>query len=54
LARQLGVSLAGTIGILAILVKQGQLPLVEGDRLLQEMIAAGYRSPLSTLEDLLS
>ncbi len=53
LARQLGISLAGTIGILAILVKQGQLPLVEGDRLLQYMIAAGYRSPLTTLEDLL-
>ncbi|MCL7454413.1 MAG: DUF3368 domain-containing protein [Anaerolineae bacterium] len=53
LARQLGISLAGTIGILGILVKQGELPLVEGDRLLQEMIAAGYRSPLTTLEALL-
>lgn len=53
LARQLGISLAGTIGILAILVKQGELTLVEGDRLLQDMIAAGYRSPLTTLEDLL-
>jgi predicted nucleic acid-binding protein len=53
LARQLGISLAGTIGILAILTKQGKLPLVEGDRLLQEMIAVGYRSPLTTLEDLL-
>jgi predicted nucleic acid-binding protein len=53
LARQLGISLAGTIGILAILVKQGELPLVEGDRLLQDMIGAGYRSLLTTLEDLL-
>jgi predicted nucleic acid-binding protein len=53
LARQLGISLAGTIGILAISVKQGELPLVEGDRLLQDMIGAGYRSLLTTLEDLL-
>ena len=54
LARQLGISLTGTIGILAILVKQDQLPLVEGDRFLHEMIASGYRSPLATLGDILS
>ena len=53
LARQLGISLTGTIGILAILVKQDQLPLVEGDRLLHEMVASGYRSPLATLSDIL-
>jgi predicted nucleic acid-binding protein len=54
LARQLGISLTGTVGILAILVKQGDLTLLEGDRLLQEMIAAGYRAPLATLLDMLS
>jgi predicted nucleic acid-binding protein len=54
LARQLGVSLTGTIGILAILVKQGQVDLAEGDRLLNEMVAAGYRSPLLTLNDVLA
>ena len=54
LARQLGIPLTGTIGILAILVKQGSIPLVEGDRFLHEMVAAGYRSPLATLEDVLS
>jgi predicted nucleic acid-binding protein len=54
LARQLGISLTGTIGILAILVKQDRLPLVEGDRFLHEMIASGYRSPLATLGDILS
>jgi predicted nucleic acid-binding protein len=53
LARQLGISLTGTIGILAIMVKQGQIPLVEGDRFLQEMVTAGYRSPLATLGDVL-
>jgi predicted nucleic acid-binding protein len=51
LARQLGISLTGTIGILAILVKQGQIGLDEGDRFLQEMVAAGYRSPLMTLKE---
>ena len=54
LARQLGIWLTGTIGILAILVKQSQIPLAEGDRLLHEMVAAGYRSPLETLGDILS
>jgi predicted nucleic acid-binding protein len=52
-ARQLGISLTGTIGILAILVKQGELTLVEGDHLLQEMVAAGYRAPLATLQVML-
>jgi predicted nucleic acid-binding protein len=52
LARQLGISLTGTIGILAILVKQGQIAIEEGDRFLQEMIAAGYRSPLATLQEM--
>jgi len=50
LARQLGISLTGTIGILAILVKQGQITLEEGDRFLHAMVAAGYRSPLVTLK----
>lgn len=54
LARQMGISLTGTVGILAILVKQGELTLVEGDHLLQEMVAAGYRAPLATLQDMLS
>ena len=54
LALQLGISVTGTIGILAMLVKQGQISLVEGDRLLQDMAAAGYRSPLLTLADVLS
>ena len=54
LARQLGLSLTGSIGILGILVKKGALSLVEGDRLLQEMVAAGYHSPAVTLEEILS
>jgi predicted nucleic acid-binding protein len=54
LARQLGISLTGSIGILTLLVKQSELPLAEGDHLLREMVAAGYRAPLMTLADILS
>jgi len=54
LAQQLGISLTGTIGILGILVKNGELSLIEGNRLLLEMVAAGYRSPVTTLEEVLS
>jgi predicted nucleic acid-binding protein len=54
LARQLNISLTGTVGILAMLVKQDEITLVEGDRFLRDMIAAGYRSPVTTLRDILS
>jgi predicted nucleic acid-binding protein len=54
LARQLGISLTGTIGILGMLVRKDEISLIEGDRLLREMVAAGYHSPVSTLEDVLS
>jgi predicted nucleic acid-binding protein len=52
LARELGISLTGTIGILAILVKQSEISLDEGDCLLQKMVTAGYRSPSVTLKDI--
>jgi predicted nucleic acid-binding protein len=54
LARQLGIPLTGTIGILAILVRQDQISLAEGDRLLHQMVVVGYRSPVTTLQDVLS
>jgi predicted nucleic acid-binding protein len=54
LARQLNISLTGSVGILAALVKQGQIPLVEGEGLLHQMIAAGFRSPLTALGEILS
>lgn len=53
-ARRLDVPLTGTVGILAALVKRGKLSLEDGNRLLQELIAAGYRSPMTTLNGLLS
>lgn len=52
-ARRHGVSLTGTLGLLALIIRQNHLSLAEGNRLLAEMIALGYRSPLSRLDELL-
>ena len=49
---KLGISHTGTIGILAVLVKNGHVTLAEGNRLLRQMIDAGYRSPLAVLDEL--
>ena len=52
-ARQLGIPITGTLGILAILAKRGSVPLTEADGLLQQMVAAGFRAPLTSLRTLL-
>lgn len=48
-AAQLGVQVAGTISTLVLAVQSGQISHGEADQLLAEMIARGYRSPLSRL-----
>lgn len=48
-ARRLGVPLAGTIGALISLVDDGYLTEHVANQILQQMIAAGYRSPLKSL-----
>ncbi len=53
LAASQSVRVSGTLGILLKLVKMGELELTEADRLLGEMMAKGYRSPVSTLSRLL-
>lgn len=53
LARQMSIPLTGTIGILAVLVKQQKVALREGNRLLRLMITAGYRTPVETLEEII-
>ncbi|RME80973.1 MAG: DUF3368 domain-containing protein [Caldilineae bacterium] len=53
LASSRDVKVSGTLGILLKLVKMGELDLDEADRLLQGMMAKGYRSPVSTLFRLL-
>ena len=52
-SRKLGISHTGTIGILAMLAKKEHITLTEGNRFLGELIAAGYRSPLAKLDELL-
>lgn len=53
-ADRLGVRLSGTIGILVRLVREGFLTLSEGNQLLGQLLAAGYRSPVTALDDLLA
>ncbi len=48
-ARVMNVVISGTLGILLSLVKQSQLPLVEADIILQQMIEKGYYSPVASL-----
>ncbi len=52
-SQRLKVPLSGTLGILLSLVKQGHLPLSEADTILQQMLQAGYRSPIASLADIL-
>lgn len=53
IARQMGIPISGTFGLLVRLVDQGVLSLTDADALLNQMIAAGYRSPLTSLATLL-
>ncbi|HBY96524.1 MAG TPA: DUF3368 domain-containing protein [Chloroflexi bacterium] len=46
LARHLGISVPGTLGVLQTLVQAGHLSLDEADHLLAGMISHGYRSPV--------
>ena len=52
-AQQHGVAITGTIGILVLHVRQGNLTSAEANALLTNMIAQGYRSPVTHVDDLL-
>jgi predicted nucleic acid-binding protein len=52
-AQQHGVIVTGTIGVLVLNVRLGQLMLAEGNAILSRMIAQGYHSPVTVLDDLL-
>ncbi len=52
IAAQMQVPVSGTLGLLVRLVDQEHLTLSEADELLQRMIAAGYRSPVTSLAEL--
>jgi predicted nucleic acid-binding protein len=51
-ARRLGVSVTGTLGILALDVRCELLTLAQANALLADMVAAGYRSPMERLDTL--
>lgn len=53
LARQMRISVGGTLGVLTRLIEIAQLPIAEANHLLDQMIKHGYRSPVEKLEDLL-
>lgn len=53
IARKMGIPTTGTVGVLALSVKQGLMSLDEGNRLLKQMIEQNYRSPVEELDDLL-
>ena len=48
-AFQHGVAITGSLGVLIACVQRGLLLYSEGNRILAEMIAAGYHSPVSRL-----
>lgn len=52
-AQRRNVPITGTVGILVLNVRRGNLTLSEGNMLLSDMIAQGYRSPVSALDALI-
>ncbi|MCI0475289.1 MAG: hypothetical protein L0Y55_03515 [Anaerolineales bacterium] len=52
-AQRLGIPITGTVGVLAILVKDDKLTLAEADELLAHMIAAGFLSPVTSVKDVI-
>jgi predicted nucleic acid-binding protein len=51
-ARQQGIPHTGTLGILARGVQKKVISLVEGNQLLQIMIASGYYAPIKNLDEI--
>ncbi len=52
-AREHGIEVTGTVGILLAGVRRGYLSLEQANALLTAMIAAGYHSPMESLDALL-
>ena len=49
IAAKMRVAVSGTIGLLIRLVDMGTVTMPQADKLLGEMISAGYRSPITKL-----
>ena len=53
IGRELQVPVSGTLGVLLLAVRKHLLPLAEANALLEQMIHAGYRSPYTSLAELI-
>lgn len=53
-AHEQGVRTSGTLGMLGLLVEEGELSIGEADETLSRMIQGGYRSPIQSLKELLT
>lgn len=53
IAAQMQIPISGTLGLLARLVDQDHLSRQEAGELLHRMISAGYRSPITSLAEIL-
>ena len=53
MANILGVPVSGTIGVLVRCVEEGIITKEEGNHILKEMIARGFYSPISDLDEVL-
>jgi len=51
-AKEHGVEVSGTLGILQIAIEEGKLSTEEADEVLQGMIQGGYRSPIQSMKEL--
>jgi predicted nucleic acid-binding protein len=51
-ARRLDLPISGTLGVLALLVRDQHMTLPQADKLLQTMIQAGYHSPTNSLAEI--
>ena len=51
-ARDQGVKVSGTLGILELLVEEQKLSMEGADVILSKMIQGGYRSPIQSLREL--
>ena len=54
MAQQQGVPVTGTIGLLVIGVQHQRWSLAEANAALAQMIALGFRSPVTSLDDLIA
>ena len=50
---RLNVPVSGTLGVLLSLVQNGDLAAPKADAILQQMMLAGYRSPITSLNEIL-